>query len=165
MQSPFKKLNAPRLIMCRMHSRACVLQSLLFLAFAALPSLGQESRALFVPIKFPALAVAATNEISPGPTQQLFEGVPFLIGQHISLMGLEAARHGILHPKQVLNIPVGAMIDRFYLLHTVVGPDKEGRPLANVVLRYINGASYSFRLAYGIHARNGQITSQMPDLP
>ncbi len=85
---------------------------------------------------------------------QSFRGVPFLIRLPMGLNGMESARAGEHFPTEVTGIKIGAAAKRLHLLHATIGPDKDGVPVAAVILNYADGTHESLRLGYGIHARD-----------
>jgi hypothetical protein len=83
-----------------------------------------------------------------------FNGVPFQVGGRIDLAGIDAARNGAFAPTEVTRIPVNRKAHRLHLLHGALHGQREGIPLANIVLRFKNGDTRAVRLAFGLHARN-----------
>ena len=83
-----------------------------------------------------------------------FNGVPFHVGGRIDLAGMDAARNGAFAPTEVTRIPVNVKARRLHLLHGAWRGQRDGIPLANVVLRFKNGETRALRLAFGVHARN-----------
>ena len=79
--------------------------------------------------------------------------MPFKIDGRIDLTGMDAARNCSFTPAEVLDIPVNKKARRLHLLHGALHGQREGIPLANVVLRFKNGEVRTVRLAFGVHAR------------
>src|SRR5438445_4826369 len=71
--------------------------------------------------------------------RQTNDGVPFQIGGSIELTGMDDARRGVFYPTEVASIPAGFKAQRLYLLHGTAHAQKEGAPLASVLLHYGNG--------------------------
>ena len=86
--------------------------------------------------------------------RQVVQGVAFDIGAPVVVTGLDAARGGEVFPTEVRGIPVGAKARRLHLLHGVMAEERDGVPLAKIVLHYADGTTASLRLGYGIHARD-----------
>ena len=85
---------------------------------------------------------------------QVYHGVPFSTGERVLLTGMQSARAGEYFPNQILGIPIGRKAARVHLLHGALYSAKDGTPMAKIVFHYANGAEESFRLGYGVHARN-----------
>src|SRR5437660_2051682 len=92
------------------------------------------------------------REMPRGP--QTLGGVPFVIGGKIEITGTDAARHGEFLPPQITGIPINQKASRIELLHGARQGQKDGTPLANLVLHFKNGETRKLRLAFGVHARN-----------
>jgi len=82
--------------------------------------------------------------------RRLFHGVPFQVGEPIGLSGIESTRNGELFPSEISGIQVGTQAKRLHFLHGSISADRDGTPMAKVVLRYAGGATESFRLGYGV---------------
>ncbi|HXG47730.1 MAG TPA: carboxypeptidase-like regulatory domain-containing protein, partial [Methylomirabilota bacterium] len=80
--------------------------------------------------------------------------LPFDIKGRIELTGMEAARLGAFAPTEARGISVAAKARRLLILHATENTAREGAPLASVVVHYANSETRTFRLAYGVHARN-----------
>src|SRR5438445_5134276 len=78
------------------------------------------------------LAPPSANSWPRGP--QNLEGVPFQIGGQLEVTGLEAARRGEFFPSRVTEIPVGRKAQRLILLHGTRNSEKDGVPVAKLVL-------------------------------
>ena len=85
---------------------------------------------------------------------QNLAGVPFQMDGQLEVSGLEAARRGEFLPSRVTDIPVGRKARRLMLLHGTRYSEKDGVPVAKLVLHYAGGESRSLRIIYGVHARN-----------
>ncbi|HEY0454836.1 MAG TPA: carboxypeptidase-like regulatory domain-containing protein, partial [Verrucomicrobiae bacterium] len=97
----------------------------------------------------------AAPELGALPTgPQNFAGIPYQLAGRIELTGMDAAEHGEFLPTQVSGIPVQRTAARLHLLHAALHGQKDGTPLANLVLHYKNGESRVLRVAFGLHARN-----------
>jgi hypothetical protein len=136
----------------------------LLAAFAlSLPSLATAqiaARANLQPIDLAALCAAAfTNSLSPQTWSALprgvktFNGITFKVDGRLEITGMDDARKGEFHPVR-LGIPIGRKAGLLHILHGADNDDKDGVPLAKVILHYGNGEERSFRLAYGVHARS-----------
>jgi len=101
--------------------------------------------------------VYSTNT-SPEPAvawgTQTLAGIPFAIGGRIEVTGIDAARHGQFFPPQVTGIGLHARAARIHLVHGAAHGQKDGIPLANLVLHFEGGEAKTIRLAFGVHARN-----------
>jgi hypothetical protein len=128
-----------------------------------LPSLAiaqTAAKANLQPIDLAALCAAAfTNSVSPQSWSALprgvktFNGITFKVDGRLAVTGLDAARKGEFHPVS-LGIPIGRRAGRLHILHGADNDDKDGVPLAKVVIHYRNGEERSTRFAYGVHARS-----------
>ncbi len=85
---------------------------------------------------------------------QQFADIPFTMGGRIELAGLDAARRGEFVLTEVTGLPAHQMARRLHLLHGALHGQRDGIPLANVVLHFKNGETRALRLAFGVHARN-----------
>lgn len=106
-----------------------------------------------IPLPGPAASVVASGLGQLPAGRQVFGGVPFVLGAPLALTGMEAARSGQWFPTALRSPPFGRTARRLHLLHGTLGTEKDGLPLANLVLRYANGAEESLRLGYGVHTR------------
>src|SRR4051794_37586550 len=97
-------------------------------------------------------SLAAESPLPQG--SQTLGGVPFVIGGKIEVTGIEAARHGEFLPSEIVNIAVNAKGPRLHLLHGARHGQKDGTPLANLIVHFKNGETRTNRLAFGVHARN-----------
>src|SRR5207247_2490776 len=64
------------------------------------------------------------------------------------------ARNGDFHPPVISNIPVGSKAGRLHLVHGADHDERDGVPLAMLVLHYADGQMRTVRLAYGVHVRS-----------
>src|SRR5258708_202861 len=97
----------------------------------------------------------APPSANPWPRgSQNLEGVPFQMDCHLEVSGLEAARRGAFFPSRITGIPVGRKARGLILLHGARYSEKDGVPIAKLVLHYASGESRSLRIIYGVHARN-----------
>ena len=126
------------------------------------PAVAQETaKANLQPIDLSALCATAFSN-SPSPQSwsamprgmQTFNGIPFKVDGRLEVTGMDDARKGEFHPPRLSAIPIGRKAERLHLLHGAQNDDKDGVPLAKVILHYLNGEERSFRLAYGVHARS-----------
>src|SRR5205814_6317743 len=97
-------------------------------------------------------AVENASEFPQGT--QILGGTPFVIGGKLEVTGLDAASHGEFLPPQIEGVAVNQKFTRLHLLHGASHGQKDGTPLANLVLHFKNGEQRIFRLAYGVHTRN-----------
>src|SRR5712692_5062919 len=97
----------------------------------------------------------APPSANPWPRgSQNLEGVPFQMDGQLEVSGLEAARRGEFFPSRITDIPVGRKARRLMLLHGTRYSERDGVPIAKLVLHYASGESRSLRIIYGVHARN-----------
>lgn len=83
------------------------------------------------------------------------EGIPFKIDGKFEVTGMDAMRNGNeLIPPRVAGIPIGRRAEKLVLLHGTGWTEKDGEPMAKLVLHYANGEQRALRIAYGVHARN-----------
>ena len=82
------------------------------------------------------------------------EGVPFQMNGQLEVSGLEAARRGEFFPSRITDNPVGRKARRLILLHGARYSERDGVPIAKLVLHYASGESRSLRIIYGVHARS-----------
>lgn len=123
------------------------------------PAQGAEARAGFQTVALtPVAGTVEARGLRPllalPQGRQVVHGVAFDIGAPVVVAGLDAARDREIFPAQVTGIPVGAKARRLHLLHGVLAQERDGVPLAKIVLHYADGAKASLRLGYGIHARD-----------
>jgi hypothetical protein len=78
-----------------------------------------------------------------------FNNVPLQINVMMRLWGEGAASKGMLHPKEVLDIPVYQKFETLYVYHGSAYGSPPGTPVCEVVLRFVNGTSVTNRLIYG----------------
>jgi len=84
-----------------------------------------------------------------------FQGVPFKIDGKFEVTGMEALRNSSEYiPTRVSGIPIGRKAEKLVLLHGTGWVDKDGVPMAKLVLHYANGEERSMRIIYGVHVRN-----------
>ena len=81
-------------------------------------------------------------------------GVPFLLAGPVAVTGIDAARRGDYFPARVAGMAVGGKAARLHVLHGADHSDKDGVPMAELILHYANGEQRTLRLAYGLHARS-----------
>src|SRR3954468_18703871 len=87
--------------------------------------------------------------------RQLFQGIPFQIDGKFEVTGMDGLKGGSDYiPTRVSGIAVGRKADNLLLLHATGYTEKDGTPLANVVVHYASGAEQSLRIIYGVHVRN-----------
>lgn len=86
-----------------------------------------------------------------------FDGVPFILLGKIELTGLGRARDGEYKTPRVGEVPVGLRASKLHLLHGASYDAPDGTPIANLHLRYENGATRNLFLRYGVHSRNWYI--------
>jgi len=97
----------------------------------------------------------ASPSANPWPRgSQNLAGVPFQMDGQLEVSGLEAARRGEFFPSRITDIPVGRKARRLMLLHGTRYSERDGVPIAKLVLHYASGESRSLRIIYGVHARN-----------
>ena len=130
------------------------------LAFAQAPAAADGDRALVDGFSFvdflpatPAEAAAHRRLPSLPAGVRNFNGIPFRIGSPIAVTGIDSARAGEFFPTEA-EIVIGAKARRIHLLHTALFADKDGTPLAKIILRYANGSEEALRMGYGIHVRD-----------
>ena len=115
-------------------------------------------RAAFFPVDLtpPGAAIAPPAPLWPALPQRALTngGVPFRPGEPVAVTGLDAARRGDFFPTRVAGLAVGRKAARLHVLHGADHSDKDGVPLAELVLLYANGERRALRLAYGLHARS-----------
>ncbi|MST93917.1 MAG: carboxypeptidase regulatory-like domain-containing protein [Pedosphaera sp.] len=115
-------------------------------------------RAAFFPVDLtpPGAAIAPPAPLWPALPQRALTngGVPFRPGEPVAVTGLDAARRGDFFPTRVAGLAVGRKAARLHVLHGADHSDKDGVPLAELVLLYANGERRAWRLAYGLHARS-----------
>jgi hypothetical protein len=85
---------------------------------------------------------------------QTFDSVPFTLSGAIQITGMDAARRGEFWPAEVRNVPVNLKAQRLHLLVGAHHGQRDGVPLANIVLHFKNGETRALRLAFGVHTRN-----------
>jgi hypothetical protein len=85
---------------------------------------------------------------------QMFDGIPFQVGEKVAVTGLESASKNDFYPTELRNLPVRGRFTRLHLLHTTLHYTKDGSPLAALVLKYADGAEETIRLGYGVHVRS-----------
>src|SRR5437667_247983 len=106
------------------------------------------------PVDLSALCATAFSN-SPSPQSwsalprglQAFDGVPFRIDGKLEVTGMDDARNGEFHPPAIANIPVGSKAGRLHLVHGAVHEERDGVPLAMLVLHYPDGQMRTIRLA------------------
>lgn len=104
----------------------------------------------------PGAAIAPPAPLWPALPQRALTngGVPFRPGEPVAVTGLDAARRGDFFPTRVAGLAVRRKAARLHVLHGADHSDKDGVPLAELVLLYANGERRALRLAYGLHARS-----------
>src|SRR5436189_565451 len=135
-----------------------------FLASALLMALpliakGQAPAADFQPLDLKRFYNGSLNEATQNVSgvpqgKQVLGGTPFLIGGKIEVTGLDVASRGEFLPPQITGIPIAQKFTRLHLLHGASHGQRDGTPLANLVLHYKNGQSRSISLAFVVHTRN-----------
>jgi peroxiredoxin len=127
--------------------------ALLCLLASTTPGINAAS---FHPLDLPKPLSASTNANLKGlPSGAItVEAVPFRIHPPLRLTGMERARDGQLDPVEITGIKVGYKAGVIHLLLGVDGMEKDGVPLASVVLHYSGGRQATTRLAYGLHTRS-----------
>jgi hypothetical protein len=120
--------------------------------------------------RFVSSSNAFASEVwSPLPQgTQSVDGVVFRIDGRMEVAGITAARAGNFPATRISGIPIGRKASRLFLLHGASGDEQPGVPMAQLVLRYSNGAERVLRLAYGVHLRNsfperGEPTNALAD--
>lgn len=107
-----------------------------------------------------------TNEVVARLGQSVtFHGVPFQLSGSIRVTGMDAARRGELWPTEIDGIPVSARASRLHLLLGAHHGQRDGTPLANLVLHFRDGERHAARLAFGVHARNVAIDEDTLETP
>src|ERR1043166_2965422 len=87
--------------------------------------------------------------------RQLLQGIPFQIDGKFEVTGIDGLKGGNEYiPTRVTGIPIGRKAEKLLLLHATGYTEKDGTPLANLVLHYANGSEQSLRIIYGVHVRN-----------
>src|SRR2546425_1906689 len=105
-------------------------------------------------------ANSVSNQLAPPSANpwprgsQNLEGVSLRMDGQLEVSGLEAARRGEFFPSRITDIPVGRKARRLILLHGTRYSERDGVPMAKLVLHYASGESRSLRIIYGLHARN-----------
>jgi hypothetical protein len=112
--------------------------------------------ASFHPLDLPKPLSESTNANLKGlPSGAItVDAVPFRALPPLRLTGMERAREGQLDPAEITGIKVGYKAGVIHLLLGVDGKEKDGVPLASLVLRYAGGRQATTRLAYGLHTRS-----------
>jgi len=86
---------------------------------------------------------------------QVMGGIPFRIDGKFEVTGIEGLKGGNEYiPTRVSGIPIGRTAEKLVLLHATGFTEKDGTPLANLVLHYAGGKEQSLRMIYGVHVRN-----------
>jgi hypothetical protein len=84
---------------------------------------------------------------------QSFEGVPFWVEGRIEFAGMTSAQDKKFYQSRSTGIPVGWRGQKLHVLHGAGFPDKDGTPLAKIVLHYASGAQRSLPIVYGEQVR------------
>ena len=129
-----------------------VMATVLWLVATTTPASGAAS---FHPVNLPKPPSESTNAGLQGlPSGTITVGaVPFRTHPPLRLTGMERARSGQLDPVEVSGIKVGQKAGIIHLLLGVDGSEKDGVPLASLVLHYAGGRQATTRIAYGLHTR------------
>src|SRR5262245_9362217 len=75
--------------------------------------------------------------------QQTFQGVPFKVDGKLEVTGMDALHISTFFPARVIGIPVGRKTEKLVLLHGTGWTEKDGTPMAKIVLHYANGEEES----------------------
>src|SRR4051812_38628685 len=85
----------------------------------------------------------------------MLQGIPFKIDGKFEVTGMDGLKAGNEYiPTRVTGIPIGRKAEKLILLHATGYTEKEGMPLAQLLLHYANGQEQSMRIIYGVHVRN-----------
>lgn len=120
-----------------------------------------QEKSVFLPLDLTAFFTEPVSKTSTDKQwkqvprgAQTLAGVPFTISGRLEVTGLDAARHGDFRNARVDGIPIGKKFARLHLLHGAAHGGKDGVPMSTLVLHYAGDETRSFRVAYGVHARN-----------
>ena len=89
----------------------------------------------------------------PPRGRQSFDGTPFWVEGRIEFAGMTSAQDKKFYQSRSTGIPVGLRGQKLHVLHAAGFPDKDGTPLAKIVLRYANGDQRTLRVVYGEQVR------------
>ncbi len=78
-----------------------------------------------------------------------FNNVPLQINVMMRLWGEGGASRGMIHPTEILDIPVQQRFQTLYVYHGSAFGSPPGTPVCEVVLRFVDGTSATNRLRYG----------------
>ncbi len=120
------------------------------------------SPAEFAPIDLSRSITTVFSNAPPGNIwgnmpkgRQVIQGVPFNIDGKFEVTGMDALKgNNEFIPPRVGGIPIGRKAEKLVLLHATGWTEKDGRPMARLVLHYANGQERVLRIIYGVHVRN-----------
>jgi hypothetical protein len=85
----------------------------------------------------------------------VLQGIPFKIDGKFEVTGMDGLKGGNdTIPTRVAGIPISRKAEKLVLLHATGYTEKDGTPLADMVLHYAGGKEQSIRIIYGVHVRN-----------
>jgi hypothetical protein len=123
-------------------------------ALAAEVSTKPGERFHIVPLPRIAGVQAMTNLPAEWAGARQVHAVPFESGSPMCLTGMEDARRGALYAPRSGPVKLGRKVARFHLLVTTIGSERDGAPLASMVMRNGSDEPVRLRLIYGVHVRN-----------
>src|SRR5262245_5542766 len=87
--------------------------------------------------------------------EKTLTGIPFKIDGKFEVTGMDAMKgNNEFIPTRVTGIPIGRKAEKLVLLHATGYTEKDGTPMAKLVLHYADGKEHSDRIIYGVHVRN-----------
>jgi RNA polymerase sigma factor (sigma-70 family) len=86
--------------------------------------------------------------------RQIFGDVPFDVLTKLQLQGIVDATNNRMYPARIIGIPVQQQLARLHLFHGANLPDRVGRPIAALRLRYADGVMHTLFITYGVHVRH-----------
>src|SRR5947209_311141 len=121
---------------------------------AADAAVGSTNGFRFIELARFATSGASMHQLPALPSGlQTFHGVPFQLDAMLAVTGMESARLGEFFPTES-SIKIEGKAKRIHLLHGTMFADKDGAPLAELVLHYSDGTQAGVRLGYGVHVRD-----------
>ena len=89
----------------------------------------------------------------PPRGRQTFDGVPFWVEGRIEFAGMTSAQDKKFYQSRSTDVPVGWRGQKLHVLHGAAFPDKDGTPLAKIVVHYASGEQRALRVVYGEQVR------------